>query len=298
MPESANPLNWGVRRRLEFIEFRVFWEGSVNRSDIMRMFGVSVPQASKDMSLYQEIAPENLIYDKRAKRYIAGARFSPVFSELESHTYLNRLRSLGEGLTPQDESWISFFPALDVAAMPYRNVDATVLRAVLASMREEHSIEVLYQSMSSGRSEPIWRRITPHALGHDGSRWHARSFCHLDASFKDFLLPRMLSVRAAEEPGAPAHLDWAWHEIFQLWIAPHPSLSPSQQSVVAQDYGMADGKCSIPVRYAMLFYVAKRLGLLSEPAEVDPRRQHIVALNRDEMQLALARAESQLSTRP
>jgi hypothetical protein len=24
---------WGVERRLEFVEFRLFWEGGVNRSD-------------------------------------------------------------------------------------------------------------------------------------------------------------------------------------------------------------------------------------------------------------------------
>src|SRR5688572_15244984 len=37
--------SWGVERRLEFIEFRLFWEGGVNRADIVRAFDVSVPQA-------------------------------------------------------------------------------------------------------------------------------------------------------------------------------------------------------------------------------------------------------------
>ena len=31
-------LKWGVERRLEFIEFRLFWEGGVNRSDIIGTF--------------------------------------------------------------------------------------------------------------------------------------------------------------------------------------------------------------------------------------------------------------------
>jgi hypothetical protein len=53
--ESAG-LRWGVERRLEFIEFRLYWEGGINRSDIREFFGVSVPQASKDLSLYQEMA--------------------------------------------------------------------------------------------------------------------------------------------------------------------------------------------------------------------------------------------------
>ena len=62
-------MRWGVEKRLKFIEFRLFWEGGINRADIVDQFGVSVPQASKDLTLYEEKAPGNLIYDKSAKRY-------------------------------------------------------------------------------------------------------------------------------------------------------------------------------------------------------------------------------------
>jgi hypothetical protein len=34
-------LRWGVEQRLEFIEFRLFWEGHVNRGDLMSAFGVT-----------------------------------------------------------------------------------------------------------------------------------------------------------------------------------------------------------------------------------------------------------------
>ena len=47
MSDSEAALKWGVARRLEFIEFRLYWEGGVNRSDIVEAFRVSVPQASK-----------------------------------------------------------------------------------------------------------------------------------------------------------------------------------------------------------------------------------------------------------
>ena len=38
--DGLTTLKWGVERRLEFIEFRLFWEGGVNRSDITDMFDV------------------------------------------------------------------------------------------------------------------------------------------------------------------------------------------------------------------------------------------------------------------
>ncbi|MEO5366942.1 MAG: WYL domain-containing protein, partial [Magnetococcus sp. WYHC-3] len=56
-------LSWGVERRMEFIEFRLFWEGRINRRDLIEQFGVSVPQATVDFKQYQERAPDNLLYD-------------------------------------------------------------------------------------------------------------------------------------------------------------------------------------------------------------------------------------------
>ena len=40
MKVTAAALKWGVERRLEFIEFRLFWEGSINRADLVEFFGV------------------------------------------------------------------------------------------------------------------------------------------------------------------------------------------------------------------------------------------------------------------
>ena len=52
-------LRWGVEQRLEFIEFRLFWEGHVNRGDLMDAFGVSVNQASTDLNRYIGMVPQD-----------------------------------------------------------------------------------------------------------------------------------------------------------------------------------------------------------------------------------------------
>ena len=62
---------WAVEQRLEFVEFRLFWEGHVNRSDVMAQFGLSVNQASADLNRYIGLAPDNMVYDKSARTYIA-----------------------------------------------------------------------------------------------------------------------------------------------------------------------------------------------------------------------------------
>jgi len=289
--DRTTTLKWGVEQRLEFIEFRLFWEGGVNRADIIDMFGVSVPQASKDLTLYQERAPKNAIYDKSAKRYVAGPKFSPKFLKPDPVSYLSRLKSLAEEMADPVDSWIAKPPTADIALTPRREVDLGVLRAVLDAVREGKSLEVHYQSMSKARPDPIWRRITPHAFGFDGFRWHVRAFCHLNERFKDFLLPRILGVREMGLPESAGDRDALWQEFFELQIAPHPDLAASQQAVVAKDYGMVDGRGVLHVRYAMLFYVLKRLGLLGDAAQQDPRTQHIVAVNARDVETALKRLE-------
>jgi len=281
MGSRTPDIRWGVEQRLEFIEFHLLWEGGVNRSDIIGTFGVSVPQASKDLTLHQERAPDNVTYDKSAKRYVTADTFEPRFLKPDPDEYLSRLRSLAEGQTSAAESWISQPPQTDIALTPRRDVDPDVLRKILHAVRETQSVEILYQSMNRARPDPIWRRITPHAFGFDGFRWHARSFCHIEKKFKDFLLPRALDARSFGEPGPSGEQDELWNEYVQIEIAAHPELTESQKHVVEKDYGLEDGKGTLSVRSAMLFYVLKRLGLLGDAEREDPRRQHIIALNKE-----------------
>ena len=290
MAEAATALKWGVERRLEFVEFRLFWEGSINRADLVETFGVSVPQASKDLTLYQERAPGNMEYDTRAKRYVAAEKFVLRFLEPDPYIYLSQLRSVVDGAVPASDSWIAALPSADVVLTPRRDIDIAVLRKVLDAIREGVSIEVLYQSMNKMRPGPIWRRITPHAFGHDGFRWHARAYCHLEHKFKDFLLPRILEVGSQGEPGEAGDQDWLWNNYFDVVIGPHPALTESQKKVVAKDYGLDRGNGALSVRYAMLFYVLKRLGLLGDAAKQSAYTQHIVTVNRKETEAALEKA--------
>ena len=76
-------LRWGVEQRLEFIEFRLFWEGHVNRSDVMEQFGLSVNQASSDLNRYISFAPDNMTYDKSARGLPPLKWSSAMFSKTE-----------------------------------------------------------------------------------------------------------------------------------------------------------------------------------------------------------------------
>lgn len=81
---SAEKIRWGAERRLEFIEFRLYWRGGIRRADITEKFGVSVPQVFADIGAYQLTAPSNLVYDASEKRYVSTPDFRPVFLDLSA----------------------------------------------------------------------------------------------------------------------------------------------------------------------------------------------------------------------
>jgi hypothetical protein len=284
MTESGRDIRWGIERRMEFIESRLFWEGRINRSAITNQFGISVPQASNDLRRYEEGAPGNLVYDKSQKRYFASPTFSPRFFVPDADQYLNRLRSIADHL--EGDTWFSQIPA-ESMPLPQRRVEVEVLRRVLNAIRARRSVRVLYQSMNPQRPEPLWRWISPHAFANDGMRWHARAFCHLDRKFKDFLLPRCLSADSDGPQEASGASDRNWQEFFEVVLVPNPQLSGSQQTTVAQDYCMKNGKISISIRKSLLYYFQKRLRLDVAQALDNPRETPVVVENKEAFELAL-----------
>lgn len=291
MDKGSPDLRWGVEQRLEFIEFCLFWEGGVNRSDITEYFGVSVPQASKDLSQYQALAPENVAYDRSEKRYFATTDFRPRFMKPDADHYLSQLRSIADGVLSREATWLSKPPAFEAVPMLHRNVDPEMLRAALEAIRKRKALEIRYQSLSGNRPQPTWRWISPHAFAFDGYRWHVRAFCHIDRTFKDFLLSRFLKIRGTAEAEAGPDDDAIWNEIITVALKPHPGLTDDQKHVVAQDFGMKGDRLDVRVRLALLYYLLKRLNLDFEEEKRPAREQHVILANRDEVRQALKRAQ-------
>lgn len=294
MQKPAPEMRWGVEKRLEFIEFRLFWEGSINRSDIRDYFGVSVPQASKDLGQYQELAPRNIRYDRRLKKYFKTEKFAPAFLKPDSGRFLAQLRSIADSTIGMEESWIGERPPLDAVQLPHRHVDTFVLYAMLEAVRNRKALEVHYQSLSDRRPPVTWRWISPHAFAFDLHRWHVRAFCHIDRQFKDFLLPRVLKIRSTEDAPVGPERDTIWNEMMTIVLKPNPRLSPEQRRAIAQDYCMKNDRLHMPVRLALLYYVVRRLNLDvdNEAPETPAKERHVVLANADEVREALKRAQN------
>lgn len=279
MDDGASDLRWGVERRLEFIEFRLYWEGGINRADIVDQFSVSVPQASKDLSRYQELAPGNMAYDKSEKRYFPAPGFAPRFMSPDPDEYLSQLSAVARLTVSPDETWLSRIPKLDSLPVLHRRVDPDFLRALLNAVRDERAMEIFYQSMNPSRPEPIWRKISPHAFANDGFRWHVRAFCHIDSIYKDFLLSRCLDYRIVDNALGKPSDDKDWTALIDVLLIPNPKLSRSQQLVVARDYGMEGDRLEVSIRKSFLFYFERQLRMDVAVALGKPQEAPVIIAN-------------------
>ena len=257
------PRPWGQDRRLEFIEFRLLWDGKINRGEVVEYFNVSIQQASLDFAQYMFLAKDNMEYDRREKVYRATKQFTPLFVAPDTQTYLNELSGLATGTISPSFSFMGTRPPCDVVTSPVRRVRTQVLLPILWAMRDGTEIDMTYQSMRNPNPTRQW--IAPHSLAFDGSRWHARAWCHRSSRFRDFVLTRIREIHGRRAGSVNPQGDEEWQSYFVVEIEPNPSLTISQRETVMNDFGMVDGRLSKTIRRALVSYFVRHLGIDEAP---------------------------------
>ena len=272
--QMVRNLAWSALQRLQFIEFRLLWEGHINRGDLIEAFNISVPQSTLDFREYMDRAPGNMNYDKRLRHYLPSDTFKPLFISDSAEAYLSQLAALDTGEKGQAHAGlIGATPSFDVLPSPERRVDRNALQQLIRAIRDNLALEVHYQSLSA--STPAWRWVAPHALASDGLRWHVRAFCCTKMEFRDFVLGRIMEIRGERASGVSHEADMEWNERVKVIIAPNPELTTDQKKIIERDYSMKRGRAEIIVRKALLFYLRRRLGV-NEGADKTPAAQQVV----------------------
>ncbi len=275
--ENSRPRPWGQDRRLEFIEFRLLWDGKINRGEVAEYFNVSIQQASLDFARYMVLAKDNMEYDRREKVYRATKQFIPLFIAPDTQTYLNELSGLATGTISPSFSFMRARPPCDVVTLPVRRVRTEVLLPILWAMRDGIEIDMTYQSMRS--PDPTRQWIAPHSLAFDGTRWHARAWCHRSSLFRDFVLTRFQEIHGRRAGSVNLQEDVEWQTFFVVEIEPNPNLTITQRESVSNDFGMVDGRLSKTIRRALVSYFVRHLRI-----DEDQEAQPIVWANRSQFE--------------
>lgn len=272
---NSSGVKWSQERRLRFIDFRLQWEGRINRRDLTEFFNISVPQASGDLSRYDDLAPGNLRYDGTSRTYVAAENFMPFFESTGARQYLLQLLALERQILSSDQALVGFRPPVASVPVPSRAIDAKILALVLRAIAERAMLKIEYQSIA--RDEERERDISPHAFGYDGARWHVRAYCHLRGGFRDFVFGRILSAGSPQATEVDPEGDHEWQTNVDLILAPDHSLSAGQRHGLEIDYGMRDGKVVLPCRQAMLFYTLRTLNFEMDGQPRKGERQLVIS---------------------
>jgi hypothetical protein len=282
-------IRWGLAQRFEFLEWRAYWVGRVNRKDLEEEFQISTPQASVDLRNYQEAAPGNIEYNATEKTYVATDNFRPVFLKLSPERYLLQVQALTTGDLRKSDTWFDRVPPADAVPPIVRGPQAYTLRAVIRAIETRGSVSINYQSLTRTGV----REICPHALAHDGFRWHARALSREHGEFRDYVLGRILSVSQITPCDINPSDDVEWTNKITLRLVAHPSLTSNQKSAIEHDYRFEKGALAIEMRLALAYYFIVRNNLDLRQQEISPNRAQLFLQNFDEFNAASQAAKEE-----
>lgn len=257
--EQLDDLTQPQRDRLAFVELRVRFIGDIRRQDLVSRFGIQSAAATRDLAIYKELAPGNIDYDTKAKCYVLGGDFKPLFDFPPERVLSWLTQGFGDGEPSQLKAWVA-------SEIPSRltHPDLDVLACVTRAIHQECPIRVEYHSISSGQTE---HQIVPFALIDNGLRWHVRAFDRKSQEFRDFVITRIKGPVLLRDEEVQAHergdQDIQWTRIVELELIPHPDQPRSE--VTEMDYGMRDGVLRMKLRAATAGYILRKWSVDSSP---------------------------------
>ncbi len=256
--EALQNLKSNIRRRFEFIEFCLNWDGKVGRPQLQDQFSISPQQATNDLTTYLDACPGNMNYDPRQRAYIANSNFKPRLISGEASEYFMHLEMLAKNYRTEGEIWINNIPQVSTVSVSSRPLSKVTVKAVVQAINTESALLCEYASISSGSNSE--RTLAPTALVSDGHRWHIRAYHFEKQRFGDYVLTRMSRAKVAPLPDQPVPADDEWADSVIIEFSPARALNEWRRAQLEHEYEMQSGKLSVSTTKALLFYVLRQYG--------------------------------------
>jgi hypothetical protein len=241
-----------TRDRIAHIDFTLLFKGEAVRADLVDRFSIAAAQATKDFTMYRELAPSNIEYDQKLKLHKRGGAFEPLFEYDVVRTLATISQGYGDGFTGKVK------PPLACEAPYHLNKPSlSIVAKVTEAIHKGKALSITYVSLSSGETT---REIVPHTLVDNGLRWHVRGFDRKHNEFRDFVLTRIKAAVVIEDSTlSEAELesqDRQWNRFVELELVPHPRIEHSE--AIELDYGMAGGVLKVEIRAAIAGYLLRQ----------------------------------------
>ncbi|HGI8854169.1 TPA: WYL domain-containing protein, partial [Vibrio cholerae] len=256
-----------TRDRIAHIDFTLLFKGEAVRADLVDRFSIAAAQATKDFTMYRELAPGNIEYDQKLKLHKRGEAFEPLFDYDVVRTLATISQGYGDGFTGKVK------PPLACEAPYHLNKPSlSIVAKVTEAIHKGKALSITYVSLSSGETT---REIVPHTLVDNGLRWHVlRGFDRKHSEFRDFVLTRIKAAVVLEDSTlSEAELeaqDRQWNRFVELELVPHPRIEHSE--AIELDYGMTGGVLKVEIRAATAGYLLRQWHVdCSKKSELEPR---------------------------
>src|SRR5690554_3791927 len=234
---------------LAHIEFKGRFFGLVSRLDLTSRFEISDASATRTFRLYNELAPDNIIYRPNIKRYEWQEDAKPIIP-------ISTAKCLGTLIDGFGDSYAHIEGETIAARNSLVNTDLDVLSVITRAIKRKHALRICY--LSKTNPQGLYREIVPHSIADSGLRWHVRAYDRKRQSFIDFVVNRIKSaVPLKNEPVPDSQMiaaDDDWNTFVALEIQPHPRLSKIKD-VIEFEYRMRSGVLTRTVRTALAGYL-------------------------------------------
>ncbi|MDH5766146.1 MAG: WYL domain-containing protein [Gammaproteobacteria bacterium] len=280
-----NEIKWATRQRLQFIEVSAYYTGIISRSTLASAFGISDPAATKDLKLYNELAPDNLSYNPALFGFVPTNNFKPLFANMDTDTVLPMIASnLLSADNPSDDDQL-YGITIESLPLPGRMPDKEVLSQIIRAIKGHKKLTMTYHSLSNRDNQEL-RIIEPHAIINNGLRWHLRAYNHDTYDFRDFVLSRIANANMLDDNAeSSAEYDDDWMEIITIQLQPHPGLNDKQRLTLKFDYNMENDMIELHVRRALVAYVLQRMSVdTTKDHSLNPNAYQLIVVNRDEIE--------------
>ena len=264
-PITKSELKWGVKQRLAYLEVCAFWGSRLTTNMLMDTFGIGRRQAGKDIALYQNLAPDNLDYDKVKRGYVCSNTFKPEFIDGTGEEYLEWLKSI----SPDSTSYLSLPPypvSVEPLKGPVPKINTQIIKAVIQGIQEKKQVFV---TDSVGSPE---LPISPHTLINTAEQWLVRAY---NNHFPSFITIDLMTLNYARISDIPSSVidpsiakrvnceaaDKAWQQQISLTVTINPDIGEMEQEErchIENVYQMTNGVFTAEIRKPLVEYYVNR----------------------------------------
>lgn len=234
-------------QRLKYIDLCAYVLGFVNRKFLMNRFEIKEAWATKDFNVYRQKTGGNLIYSHALKAYAPVDWFTPYF-EHDINDVIDLLCEGKQCVVCEPQFVTNIYGSFLNKLNPNLNNVNQLFRALALNKK----VEISYISRSSGE---ITRLIVPHSLIKTGSFIYVRAFDHHSGEFRSFKLKRIISSTFVDSIPSKKQLkaadkDWNTEVVVDIEV----NGSTHNSKAIEFDYELVNGKLSVKIRKALLFY--------------------------------------------